>query len=51
VMKILKDSDATILKQDFQLTCMLQFSVRRNNADMILNKLRKVVKSINFIKN
>jgi uncharacterized YigZ family protein len=40
VMKILKDENLQQWEQDFQLDCKLKFSVRKNDADKVILKLR-----------
>ncbi|MEO5645052.1 MAG: YigZ family protein [Bacteroidia bacterium] len=40
VMKILKDENLSQWNQDFQLECKLNFSVRKNDADIILARFR-----------
>jgi putative IMPACT (imprinted ancient) family translation regulator len=42
VMKILKDANLEQWDQDFQLDCKLKFSVRKNDADTILSKLKSL---------
>ncbi|MGL4596456.1 MAG: IMPACT family protein [Bacteroidia bacterium] len=42
VMKILKDEHLQQWAQDFQLTCSLEFSVRKNEADRIIGLMRDV---------
>ncbi|HEU4717093.1 MAG TPA: YigZ family protein [Bacteroidia bacterium] len=42
VMKILKDNELGQWGQDFQLSCTLHFSVRRSNADAVLEKLKRI---------
>jgi uncharacterized YigZ family protein len=41
VMKILKDENLPQWDQDFQLECKLKFSVRKNDADAVAEKLKK----------
>lgn len=41
VMKILKDYDLPQRNQDFQLSCSLEFSVRKSAADDVLGLLQK----------
>ncbi|MCX6311748.1 MAG: YigZ family protein [Bacteroidetes bacterium] len=41
VMKILKDENLAQWEQDFQLECKLKFSVRKKDADLIIEKLGK----------
>jgi uncharacterized YigZ family protein len=40
VMKILKDENLQQWDQDFQLDCKLKFSVRKNDADIVLLKIK-----------
>ncbi|CAN5765566.1 YigZ family protein [soil metagenome] len=40
VMKILKDENLSQWNQDFQLDCKLNFSVRKNDADIILARFK-----------
>jgi putative IMPACT (imprinted ancient) family translation regulator len=42
VMKILKDENLQQWDQDFQLDCKLKFSVRKNDADKVLLKLKSI---------
>ncbi|MCU0432766.1 MAG: YigZ family protein [Bacteroidia bacterium] len=42
VMKLLKDFDATQSAQQFELTCSLNFEVRRRDADALCEALKKV---------
>ncbi len=42
VMKILKDEALEQRDQDFQLECRLNFSVRKNDADRIVEALKKI---------
>ncbi len=42
VMKILKDENLDQWEQDFQLECKLKFSVRKKDADLIIEKLGKI---------
>lgn len=37
VMRIVKEHQLNITKQDFKLDCRLQFEVRLSESDMILN--------------
>jgi uncharacterized YigZ family protein len=48
VMKILKDENLDQWEQDFQLECRLKFSVRKNDADTVNEKFKKIetVKSV-----
>lgn len=42
VMKLLKDYDADILSQDFQLDCQLTAAVRKNHYTELLEKLQHI---------
>lgn len=42
VMKILKEGDLEQWDQDFQLDCKLKFSVRKNDADTILSRIKSI---------
>lgn len=42
VMKILKENDLEQWDQDFQLDCKLKFSVRKNDADSTLAKIKSI---------
>jgi uncharacterized YigZ family protein len=42
VMKILKDENLEQWEQDFQLDCKLKFSVRKNDADTVIEKFGKI---------
>ena len=42
VMRVLKDEDLKILKQDFQISCKLNFSVRKKNSNRIYEKFRNI---------
>lgn len=42
VMKILKDYDLKQTKQKFELTCELEFAVRKSEADEVCNALNKI---------
>jgi uncharacterized YigZ family protein len=44
VMKILKEDELEQRDQDFQLACRLTFSVRKRDADRILEQLKKISK-------
>jgi uncharacterized YigZ family protein len=51
VMRILKEENLEQIDQDFQLRCMLQFAVRKQNADQVFKRfkdLRKV--EISYLK-
>jgi hypothetical protein len=50
-MRILKEENLEQIDQDFQLRCMLQFAVRKQNADQVFKRfkdLRKV--EISYLK-
>lgn len=42
VMKIIKDYNLKIVSQDFQMKCTLDYRVRKNNADLVKEKLLKI---------
>lgn len=42
VMKIIKDHNLKIVSQDFQMKCTLDYRVRKNNADLVKEKLLKI---------
>ncbi len=42
IMKIMKDEQPDIKKQDFNLRCMIEWSCRQSNVESIVNKLNKV---------
>jgi uncharacterized YigZ family protein len=42
VMKVLKEEDAVILKQEFGNSCKLVFSIRRNSGNKICSRLQKI---------
>lgn len=46
VMKQVKDSEASVLEQDFQLTCRLVLAIRKNDA----NQMIQVFKGIDGVK-
>jgi len=51
VMRIMKEENLDQIDQDFQLRCMLQFAVRKQNADQVFKRfkdLRKV--EISYLK-
>ncbi len=51
VMKIIKDEALTILSQNFELTCVLSFSVRKSNSIKVYDMFSKISNlEINFIK-
>lgn len=50
VMKILKDGNLEQWDQDFQLDCKLKFSVRKNDADVILSRIKSLEGiSVNYL--
>lgn len=42
VMRILKDEQLTILKQQFDSDCLLEFEVRKANLNAVLSKMEKI---------
>ncbi len=42
VMKIMKDENLAILKQEFEMSCIMQFSVRKSQIDKVLHRLNKL---------
>jgi len=42
VMRVIKDEDLKILDQDFQLSCKLSFSVRKNFSNRIYERFNKI---------
>jgi uncharacterized YigZ family protein len=42
VMRILKEEGADILRQDFNNTCGIQFSIRRNSGKKLSERLKKI---------
>jgi len=42
VMKVLKEEDAVILSQEFENSCRLDFSVRKNSGNKISARLKKI---------
>ena len=42
VMKIIKDSDAQIINQKFDIECFITFCVSKSNLENTLNKLQKI---------
>jgi len=42
VMKILKQSDAKILSQNFDINCEIKFSIRKANSEVCEDKLKKI---------
>lgn len=42
VMKILKQSDAKILSQNFDTNCEIKFSIRKANSEVCEDKLKKI---------
>jgi len=42
VMKILKEEDAVIISQEFENSCRLDFSVRKNSGNKISARLQKI---------
>lgn len=42
VMRVIKDEGLQLLEQDFQLSCKLDFSVRKNNSTKIYERFRKI---------
>ncbi len=42
VMKILKDENLAQWSQDFQLTCSLEFAVRKNDADRVIGLMNDI---------
>jgi uncharacterized YigZ family protein len=42
VMKIIKDYKLEIINQDFELTCLIEFSTRKNDSNIVYDKLSKV---------
>jgi uncharacterized YigZ family protein len=43
VMKIVKDENLEIISQNHELSCEIIFSIRKNNADKVCEKLKKIV--------
>ncbi len=41
VMKIIKDENTKILRQNFDLRCSMDISIRQSNSDRIINRLTK----------
>ncbi len=42
VMRVIKDEEIKILEQDFQLSCKLKFSIRKNFSNRIYERFRKI---------
>jgi uncharacterized YigZ family protein len=42
VMRVVKEEQLTILNQEFDLNCKLQFEVRKANLNQVLGKLEKI---------
>jgi uncharacterized YigZ family protein len=42
VMKVLKEEEALIIRQKFDNSCMLDFSIRKSSGDKIVNRLHKI---------
>ena len=42
VMRVIKDFSPNILRQDFQLTCALQVSIRQGEAQNLIARLEKI---------
>jgi len=42
VMKVLKDEDAVIIRQEFENSCKLEFSIRKNSGNKISARLQKI---------
>ena len=52
VMKIIKEEKTEVLSKNFNNTCKLMFSVRKNNADRIVSRLKNISNlEVEFIKN
>ena len=52
VMQIIKDSNVKILSQDFDLKCRLEYLVRKNLADQVFNRLKKINElKVSYIRN
>ena len=42
VMKTIKETNAQILRQDYEQNCILELSIRKNDADALSKKLHKI---------
>jgi len=42
VMKVLKEEEAVIIRQEFENSCKLDFSIRKNSGNRILARLQKI---------
>ena len=41
IMRILKELECTILKQEFDINCSIQFKIRKNDAERVEEKIQK----------
>jgi len=43
VMRIVKDTNAIVISQDFDNDCIMQISIRKQDAELLTSKLEKVI--------
>ena len=43
VMRIVKDTNAVVVSQDFDNDCIMQISIRKQDAELLTSKLEKVI--------